>query len=259
MYKFISGRHVLTAFLAISGFFSQFCSLCCDEVRKHDVVYIVDLSASVEKESMAECFTAFEEIIRDLRRGTRISIIPVTSDATIDAPGRIKRFDVKEEREPYDDDLKRLGREMRAELQAMRESAMVDQYLRTDLLGAIALSAEEFAQGDAKAGRRLVVLSDFIQDDQAYRFINDARLGNAGDAKKLAREIAVSRRIDLRGVKVYLGLVRSSDLQSMPAERRAAVRAFWREYLRLSGASSIEEATDGPGLMAKFVEKGMAD
>lgn len=254
MFKMISIRLLLGALLTSSSLLSHF----CEHVKKYDGVYIADISASVEKESIDECFAAFDESNRYLRRGSRVSFIPVTSDAVIDSPGRIRRFELSEQREAYDDDLKQMMRKMKGELESMREAAVADQYVQTDLLGAIAQAGEEFAQGHKESERWLVVLSDFLQDDRSYHFTNDVRLSKEQDAVKLAREVAAVRHVDLRGARVYLGLVRSRDLQSLSAERRLAVKAFWREFLKLSGASTVEEATDGPGLLAKFVQKGMA-
>lgn len=253
MFKIKTARQLLTGLLMASSLLTQFCG----GGRKYAGVYITDISASVERESIEECFTAFEECHRTLRRGTRLAFIPVTSDAAIDTPGRIKRFEIGERREAYDEDLKREMRKIKADLGAMREAAVGGQYQQTDLIGAVAQAAEEFAQTEEKTERWLVVLSDFLQDDRSFDFVHDDRLGNHDDAVKLAREIAAARRFDLRGARVYLGMVRSRDLQALPAERRMAVRAFWREFLKISGASSVEEATDGPGLLAKFVRKGI--
>lgn len=251
MFKIVSTRNLLTVLLMIVSLPAKF----CDKGPKTDFVYITDVSASVEKESIDECFKAFEQSNRDLKRGSRLAFIPVTSDAAIDAPGRIKRFEVKEKREAYDDDRKRLMARMKGELAAMREAALSERYRQTDLIGAIAQAGEEFAKGDEKDERRLVVLSDFLQDDRSYNFLNDGKLRTESEAAQLAREVAASRRIHLRKTRVYLGLVRSRDLQSLSPERRLAVMAFWKEFLMRSDAASVEEATDGPGLMARFIQQ----
>jgi len=114
------------------------------------------------------------------------------------------------------------------------------------------------AQGRADADHALVILSDFVQDDAALRFKADGRLKDEAAAIEFARKTAGERRLDLRNARVFLGSVRSRDLQDLSTERRAAIRAFWRELLAQSGARAVEEATDGPGLMAQFVQKSAA-
>ncbi len=229
----------------------------CRKIQKFDGVYIMDGSASVDKASMDDCYRAVESSNGHLKRGSRLAFIPVTSDAAVNTPGRIMRIELSESREAYDDDKKKMYRRMASELREMQKTAIREPYQKTDLLGAIGQAAEEFAHGRKDARRWLVILSDFLQDDGSFRFTTDSRMKNEKDAAKLAREFATQRRLDLRGASVYLGMVRSHDLETLSPERRAAVRAFWREFLKASGASAIEEATDGPGLLAGFVQKEM--
>jgi len=228
---------------------------CWSKKKPVQLICITDLTASVEPQAQAECFAALQSAFKQLQRGSSLTIIPVTSDAAAQSSGRGLRFQVSEKREVYDADLKRLAREVTEKTQAMRDEAAVNPFLRSDLLGALKQAEEEMAQGGAGAIPALVILSDFVQDDAALRFKADGRLKDEAAAVEFAHKTAGERRLKLRNARIFLGSVRSRDLQDLSAERRAAIRAFWREFLMRSGAGLVEEATDGPGLMARFVQK----
>lgn len=228
---------------------------CWSKKKPVQLICITDLTASVEPQSQAECFSALQSAFKQLQRGSSLAIIPVTADAATESPGRALRFRVSEKREVYDADLKRLAREVAEKTRAMRDEAAANPFWRSDLLGALKQAEEEMAQGRAEANHALVILSDFVQDDATLRFKTDGRLKDEAAAAEFARKAAGERRLNLRNARVFLGSVRSRDLQDLPAPRRAAIRAFWRELLRQSGAGAVEEATDGPGLMPQFVQK----
>lgn len=192
-----------------------------------------------------------------MQRGSSLAIIPVTSDAATESSGRVLRFQVSEKREVYNADLKRLAREVSAKTQAMRDEAAANPFRKSDILGALKQAEEEMAQGRADASRVLVILSDFVQDDAALRFKSDGQLKDDAAATAFAQKMAADRRLNLRNARVFLGSVRSRDLQDLSAQRRAAIQAFWRELLTRAGSGPVEEATDGPGLMAQFVQKSV--
>ncbi len=74
-----------------------------------------------------------------------MTIIPITSDAQIEGPGRMLRFKLSRKREPYDGDLWRLAENVEDSLQALLASASAQPYRYTDIIGTLELVAEEFS------------------------------------------------------------------------------------------------------------------
>ena len=71
----------------------------------------------------------------------------------------------------------------------MRDAALAHPSLRTDILGTLDLAGEEFA-ADAENDRQqphraLVILSDFIEDEDTYRFAFDPAMDSNVDALRV--------------------------------------------------------------------------
>ena len=118
----------------------------------------------------------------------------------------------------------------------MRDGALIHPSVRTDILGTLDLAGREFAadgQNDRRAhpNRTLLVLSDFIEDDGAYRFALDASLVSDVSARKLADRLQKETCLSLGGVHIRLSNLESTDLRSMTPQRRKAIRVFWSDYI----------------------------
>ncbi len=239
------------------------CALLLSQVlyfgcRRHQVeplqlICIVDLTASVDPKAQAESFAALEAIFLQLRRGDTVTLIPITGDSLTETQGHILRFHLNEKREAYDADLRRLAEEAQKNLQVIKEQAAAKPYMKSDILGAVALAGEELSLTQAEVSKLIVVLSDFIQDDAQHNFNRDVRLAKEQSAKDLAQILAQPHA--LQEATVYMGLLRSSDLKSMPQGRRSAIRTFWTEYFGLEGAGSVHYTSDGPGQLAQFLKR----
>ncbi len=223
------------------------------------LICLLDMSASVESGAQANQFEALEPLFKQLKRGDTIVIIPITGDALIEAQGNILRFQLSTKRSAYDGDLRRLHSEAQEKLRLLKEAAAVKPFMRTDLLGAVEVCAEELQAAPAGARKSVVILSDFLHDDHQFKFTREPRLATATRAAEFATELARSRAPLPGGTSVYLGLLRSEDLKRLPEAKRAAVRNFWIEYLRARGAVKVSAATDGTGQVARFLERAQSD
>jgi hypothetical protein len=229
---------------------------CSPKTTKVNLIVVVDLTSSVEAEAQAEAFDALILTFHEIQRGDSVSIIPITGDATTQGPGRILRFELSEEREIYNGDIRRFKEQVQAKLQELREAAAAKPYTSSDILGAAQLASEELKQFEDQSSKNLVVfLTDFIQDDPQFNFKRDDRLASHESAVQLAGKLASSRAQQFENATVYVGLLRSKDLRNLPQTRRAAVNAFWLEYFKQSGANSVVSAIDGSGRLSRFLKE----
>lgn len=214
------------------------------------IVSLVDISASIEPQAETECLDAIVKLIAKLNRGDTITIIPITGDADVQSTGRVLRFQKPVNRTAYDADLISFSKQVHDSLQALRVQAVDNPTAKTDIFGAIQMAMEEFAAGPKDRDRRLIIFSDFIEDDGTVNFNTDRRLSSGKSAINFATEqskafssaAAVSIRADL-------GLLRSKELHAVSKERREAIRQFWLEYLKCLGIQPVW-MTDGVGLLS---------
>jgi hypothetical protein len=120
--------------------------------------------------------------------------------------------------------------------------------MRTDILGTLDVARQEFTTVPESADRRLIILSDFLEDDPSYRFVSSPQLANPEHARALAVELRTDRSFVLPGVPVCLGRLESSDFAPLSPQRKEAVQAFWAEYLDDRGRA-LELRFDGTGLL----------
>lgn len=220
------------------------------------LVFIIDMTASTDAEGRAKAFTAvrswFEQ--KRLRRGDKVTVIPITGDAWTESQGRIVRFRLSETREAYDGDLRRLGEEVFNSLERMEKEAAENPYKFSDILGAVQLGAEELEKESEHTQKVLIVLSDFVQDDAQAKFKTASYLADKKTAQDYAKKIATSQPQSFKDDLIYLGLLRSTELKSLSPVRRDALQAFWAEYFRQRGAREVTMVTDGPGQIDSVVK-----
>jgi hypothetical protein len=218
------------------------------------VVYVVDLTASTITEAREKAFAGIKEPFDKglVKRGDSITVIPITGDALIESQGSILRFEVPANREVYDEDLRTLSDNIVSQLQAMQEKAAAKPYLYSDILGAVGIADEEFANDAPGVRKVLVVLSDFVEDEKQVDFKTSPMVSSDTLATEAGKKLAGTHQ-SLKGAQVYLGWLQSSDLKKMPTPRREAVKAFWTEYFKQGGAKSVQVCSDGPGQLSKFI------
>jgi len=206
-------------------------------------ICLLDISKSITPEGRDYEFKVTDNLVDGMRRGDRLTIIPIMGDAMSDTPGHIVRLEAPVRREPYDHDLLLFREQAHGQLHAMRESAMAHPAVRTDILGTLDVAKQEFeADSGARSKRFLHIFSDFIEDDGAYHFSRDAALTSDAKAWNLAKSLRKERDFTLGGVYSRLDNLPSIDFPNLPPQRQQAVRAFWKEYLRSINPSVVAEA-----------------
>jgi hypothetical protein len=222
----------------------------CGKQQPRHIVILPDVSGSIDRSAEEKAFKAIDELISHLRRGDKVTIIPILGDAQAEASGRIIRFEVPTERQAYDVDLRDFRLRLKASLGEMEASAIAHPGTKTDILGSIALAEQEFQLDIGRSKPLLVVLSDFIQEDRVLNFKKDKRMASRAAAKECAMQTARISALDLKGIPVYLGGLQSNEYTDLGRSRREAIQEFWIRYFLSSGAHP-RFATDGPGLLGR--------
>ena len=222
---------------------------CPVEPRRHLIV-VIDLSDGIEPEARNEVLQRIIDAFKGkkIHRGDSLTIIPVTSDAKTEAPGKVLHFVVKteSEREVNDADLKKVAREVEAQLTLLQQLGETSPYKQSDILGAIQIAGEEFSQHrNLEEEKELVVLSDMIQHNAVSHFETEKQLITIEAARNYGAAMAQNFGDQFRDVTVQIGLLRSVDLKTISPARREMIEEFWKAYLNTSGSKSVAFYTDG--------------
>jgi hypothetical protein len=208
----------------------------------------LDTSLSITPRAEHAAQTALLDQISRLGRGDSLILIPITGDAQNDVGGRILRFTAPTERQAYDNDLRRFQADAKKQYTAWLDSLDSHQ-MKTDILGTLDIARQEFAASPQGADQRLIILSDFLEDDPSYQFVHAPQVANATRARALAVEIRTDRQFVLQGVHVCLGRLESGDFAPLSSQRKEAVHAFWAEYLDDRGQAPVLRF-DGTGIIS---------
>jgi hypothetical protein len=237
------GLAIFTAVIVVLG------SSGCSRRTPVATVVLVDPSASVTERARKDEFAAIATLIPRMQRGDLLTIIPITDNAAADIEGRVPRFHAPDRREAYDADLRQFQANAGRQYAEFAANLLAHPGQRTDILGALDVAMQEFEIIPAADRRRLVVLSDFLEDDDAYKFVSDRRLSNSTAAQSLAQRVRNARKFRLARASLYLGELSSTDFASLTASHQAAVRTFWSQYLT-NGLQETAFRLDGVGLLA---------
>ena len=237
--RFVPIAAIITVFLLLSG---------CSHRAPQTTIDVIDTSLSITPRAENAALDAVQAQIDRMQRGDRLVLIPITGDAANDAGGRVLRLSAPTERETYDTDLHRFREQARKQFAAW--IASLDQHQsRTDILGALDAARQELALLPKEGNRRLVVVSDFIEDDGTYRFVSVGSLANPARARDLAVHLREQRGFILQGIPLCLGRLESGDFAALSAQRKEAIQAFWTAYFRAKDESS-QIQFDGTGILA---------
>jgi hypothetical protein len=198
-------------------------------------VILVDPSGSVTPRARQDEFAAVAVLIPKMQRGDSLTIIPITDNAAADIQGRVLRLRAPSRREAYDADLRRFSTEAGRQYSAFAANFLAHPGMRTDILGALDVARQEIAGIPDTDRRRLIVLSDFFEDDGRYRFSLDRNLKDAADARILANCLASEHQFVLHGARIYLCTLESGDFARLEPSRQTAVRTFWSAYFARTG------------------------
>jgi hypothetical protein len=235
-----TGRYVaITVLFLLSG---------CSHRTPDATVEVIDTSLSITPRAEKAALDAVQNQISHMQRGDTLILIPITGDVQNDAGGRILRLSAPIQRETYDNDLRRFQEQGRKQLVAWVASLDTHQS-RTDILGALDAVRQELALLPNGMNRRLVVVSDFLEDDRTYRFVSADSLASSARARQLAARLHEQHRFTLQGVPPCLGRLESSDFAPLAAQRKEAVQAFWTAYFA-AGGEPAEIRFDGTGILA---------
>jgi hypothetical protein len=211
-------------------------------------VEVIDTSMSITPRAERAAQRAVGDQISRMGRGDRLILIPITGDAQNDAGGRVLRLTAPTEREPYDSDLRRFQSE--AQKQFTNWAASLDPHQRrTDILGTLDVARQELAAICKRSERRLVIVSDFLEDESSFRFVSATQLAGPTRANALALTLRSERGFALPDVPICLGRLESTDFAPLPPQRKDAVEAFWTAYLSENGHRP-ELHFDGTGMLA---------
>lgn len=202
----------------------------CSHSAPTATVEVIDTSLSITPRAERAALDAVQNQITHLERGDSLVLIPITGDAANDAGGRILRLQAPVTREPYDADLRRFRENARKQFAGWVSTIQAEPN-RTDILGALDAARQEletFPKGNAT---RLIVVSDFIEDDGRYRFTSGPALADPARAHTLAARVRAEHGFALKREAVLcLGRLESTDYGPLPPERKQAVNAFWQAY-----------------------------
>jgi hypothetical protein len=204
----------------------------CDPTKQlpREVVIVPDVSASIDPESRRQMFAAIEDVAQHLQRGDTLTIIPITGNAEAELPGRTLHYAVPpaEDRQAYDADLRKLNAKIKDDLARLQADAIAHPGKYSDILGSIRVAMREFS--NKPTDKRLVVLSDFIQEDRQFNFRRDPRLASERSSAKLGHDV-LQQLSPHPTVSVILARLRSSEFSSLPVGRQKAINAFWGQVM----------------------------
>ena len=222
----------------------------CSHRVPQATVEVIDTSLSITPRAEK---AALDAVQTHMHRGDILVLIPITGDAANDAGGRILCLSAPTQRETYDTDLRRFHEQARKQF-ATWIASLDEHQSRTDILGALDAARQEFAAIPNGMNRKLVVVSDFLEDDGTYRFVSARSLTSPAYARQLAARLHAQHGFTLQGVPLCLGRLESSDFAPLAAQRKEAVQAFWTTYFA-AGGEKTEIQFDGTGILADM-ERG---
>lgn len=240
MYRINAVRHAaVIVLLLLTG---------CTHRTPDATVEVIDTSASITPRAEKAALNAVQNQIGQMQRGDRMVLIPITGDAQNDAEGRVLRLSAPTQRETYDTDLRRFREQSKKQFALW--AASLDPYQsRTDILGALDAAQQELAMLPTGTNRKLVIVSDFLEDDGTFRFVSASSLASPARARELARRLREQHKFTLLGVQLCLGRLESSDFAPLAPQRKEAVQAFWTAYFAAAGEPA-EIQFDGAGILA---------
>jgi hypothetical protein len=224
----------------------------CGPARQpKEIIVLIDGSASLSKGARMSMITKLKALATAIARGDELVIIPILGSAPVDTPDSILRFRLKVQREPYDADRLRFAEEVATAAEFLLARMTDSPSQRTDILGAWEFAVQEL-RDRADMDRRIVCLSDFLQDDRHFVFTKDSVVSRPPVARRLALSLAGRSMGRLAGVRTFLGMVQSTESAALTDDRREAIKTFWIEYLKAQGAD-VTWKDDGLGHLEDFV------
>lgn len=192
-------------------------------------ICLMDISRSIERQSIRDEFAAADRFVDRMSRGDELDLVPITGDARNELQGHVLHLRAPTERQSFDTDLTAFRADSHKQIAGMAGWAFANPPRRTDILGTLDFALQDV--GSATSGRpRLIILSDFLEEDGALDFNKDPRLVSVATAKTFADSLAKHSKVRC-SCPIYLGRLRSNGRHGLSRRRQDAVDAFWTEFL----------------------------
>jgi len=211
-------------------------------------VELIDTSLSIMPQAEKAALDVVHVQIANMQRGDILVLIPITGNAENDAGGRILRLQVPVRREAYDADLRRFRDNAQKHFAAW-SAALGAERCRTDILGSLDAARQELASVPKGDRQRLIIASDFLEDDDQYQFVTDQALASPKTARNLASELRELHAFAVDGTQICLGRLESVQFEYLSSSRKEAIRVFWSAYFAQDGRAP-EIQLDGVGMLA---------
>src|ERR1035441_7098430 len=220
----------------------------CSHHAPEATVEVIDTSLSITPRAEKAVLDAVQNQIAHMQRGDTLVVIPITGDAANDTGGHVLRLSAPTQRETYDTDLRRFHEQARKQWIAWISS--LDPYQsRTDILGALDVAQQELVLLPKESSPRVIIVSDFLEDDGTYRFVSAGELATPEHGRQFGAQLREQRGFKLPPVLLCLGRLESTDFAPLSKQRREAVDAFWAAYFA-AGREHAEVQFDGTGILA---------
>jgi len=229
-------------------------------IQPTHTIFALDATASVVPESLAQAVKSVDAEVDRMQRGDCITVLPIISSSVAIPSNEIVRGCAPIARQPYDQDLKVFRDQMRKSIDQQAQKLSSTQAEKTDILGTIDLLDQELALDGPRVQKRVILFSDFIEEDANRNFLRSADMSDVAVASTLARDLAYRKRAAgnnaaiWNGIPILLAGLQSSELPQLAESRRAAIRQFWTEYFDARQAQPTY-VNDGPGVCGKFLER----
>jgi hypothetical protein len=220
----------------------------CGHRTPQTTVEVIDTSMSIMPRAKKAALDAVQMQIEKMQRGDRLVILPITGDAANDLEGRILRLSAPTTRESYDTDLQRFR--VQAKKQFAAWTASLDRHQsRTGILGTLDAARQELALTSPGSSKKLIIVTDFLEDDGTFHFVTDGSVATPARARALAGRLRAQHGFRVSGVQLCLGRLESSDYAPLSAQRKDAVNAFWEAYFARD-ENPVEIQVDGANVLA---------
>jgi hypothetical protein len=199
-----------------------------------NIIIAVDLSGSVTGARGFDGRTEFDQNVAGVGRllaaapaGSRITVIGITGQS-FERPYVLLSAELGNDEGYFHERLASAHQELLREWRK-RTASLVSRFQRTDLLGALLLTAQLLGPG--RRPTTLVMFSDMRQDTPELNLDDAASLDVGAAMATVERDGSLP---DLKGVEVYaLGV----DADGKSAAYWRSLQDFWRQYFTKSGAT----------------------
>jgi len=211
------------------------------------VCVLFDLSETTNKPEIRRAYVDnFKLVANRLTHGDAIAVALITEFSARELrllfQHEFPRFDPGSDKtdlqiKAYTSTLERAMERVRDSLNTLVYSVLMDtsrKIMRTDIMTSLQV-AERVFKTSQQPRKILVILSDMIEDSDAYNFereeLTERRIANI-----IGQEKNRNRMPQLPDVKVYVAGASAEN-----AARYERIRAFWLEYFKAAGATLLPE------------------